>query len=160
MFLAIRRGLCQRVGRLEFLSLLLSCLATGGVVFCVLARFHKRSRELAVEAAVHGVKKDMHARHLAMLDQLAAKETELTKARDLVKLHEAVPSSAAAASALRKEAARGGKPAKAGASAEKPAKREGLELFAMSKPFTDTAFDQLLASTDVVSVEAAPVKGR
>jgi hypothetical protein len=123
------------------------CISTALLVFCVLNRINKRTVELAVHAAVHEAKKDFLAQSSSSASQLtaqvAAKERELTKARELVKLHEAVPSTMPAA----KGAGAKGK--------DKKAPREGLEVFAMSRPFTDTSYDALLASSDVVKVEPA-----
>ncbi|MDQ6684431.1 MAG: hypothetical protein M3Z16_04825, partial [Pseudomonadota bacterium] len=74
-----------------------------------------------------------------------------------VKLHEAVPSAAPTVTAsLPVSGVNPGK-AKTGV---RPAKRQGLDIFATSRVFTDTAYDELVASTDMVKVEAAPIKGR
>ncbi len=120
------------------------CFSTGLAVFCVLNRINKRTVELAVHAAVHEAKKEFLAQNSSsatkMTAQVAAKERELAKARELVKLHEAVPSSLPAAKVKGKD---------------KKAPREGLEVFAMSQPFTDTSYDALLASSDVEKVEPA-----
>jgi len=133
---------------------LFCCISTGLCVFCILNRVNKRTVDLAVHAAVHEVKKQLHERNSTMVSQLAAKERELNKARELVKLHEAVPTpamavkpaapAAAAAAAARGKSDKGDKP-----------KREGLDVFAMSRPFTDTSYDALLAVSDVVKVEPA-----
>ncbi|HEY4956894.1 MAG TPA: hypothetical protein VII31_03695 [Caldimonas sp.] len=123
------------------------CISTALLVFCVLNRINKRTVELAVHAAVHEAKKEFLAQSSSstnqMAAQVAAKERELTKARELVKLHEAVPSTMPAA----KSSSAKGK--------DKKAPREGLEVFAMSRPFTDTSYDALLATSDVVKVEPA-----
>jgi hypothetical protein len=119
-------------------------MTTGLVVFCILNRVNKRTVELAVHAAVHEAKKAFLAQSTSSTTQLAAqvaaKERELAKARELVKLHEAVPSSMPIPKSKDKD---------------KKAPREGLEVFAMSRPFTDTSYDALLATSDVVKVEPA-----
>jgi hypothetical protein len=119
------------------------CISTGLCVFCILNRVNKRTVQLAVHAAVHEVKKEFHERNSAVFTQLAEKERELAKARELVKLHEAVPT-------------RPMPKAAAGAPPAKPVKRppqDPLNVFEMSRPFTDTSYDALLASSDVVKVE-------
>jgi hypothetical protein len=119
------------------------CISTGLAVFCILNRINKRTVELAVHAAVHEAKKEFHANSSGVFAELAAKERELSKARELVKLHEAVPTL--------------GRPRPpAGAPPAKPVKRppqDPLNVFEMSRPFTDTSYDALLASSDVVKVE-------
>ena len=67
------------------------CISTALVVFCILNRINKRTVELAVHAAVHEAKKEFHAGNSGVFAELAAKERELNKARELLKLHEAVP---------------------------------------------------------------------
>ena len=144
------------------------CISTGLCVYCILARVNKQStRALAVHAAVHEVKKEFQARNGTMVSQLATKERELTKARELVKLHEAVPTPAAppasatakagaAATASPPHASAASPAAAAKAKAKAKAKADlpqGLDMFAMSRPFTDTSFDALMAVSDVVRVE-------
>ena len=127
------------------------CVSTALVVFCVLNRINKRTLDLAVHAAVHDVKKELHERHTAMLSQLAAKERELAKAKERLKLHEAVPSLTAPGP---RKALKVGTPVPP----DKPAKKkpkEGYELFEMSRPFTDTAYNEMLRATDVVKIEPA-----
>jgi hypothetical protein len=119
------------------------CISTALAVFCILNRINKRTVELAVHAAVHEAKKEFHASNSGVFAQLAAKERELTKARDLLKLHEAVPTLGPARTLP------GSPPAK-------PVKRlpqDPLNVFEMSRPFTDTSYDALLATSDVVKVE-------
>jgi hypothetical protein len=119
------------------------CISTGLAVFCILNRINKRTLELAVHAAVHEAKKEFNAANSPLFAELAAKERELNKARELVKLHEAVPTVGLA------------RPP-AGAKPAKPVKRppqDPLNVFEMSRPFTDTSYDALLASSDVVKVE-------
>ena len=70
---------------------LFCCFSTGLVVYCVLKRVHRKSIEIAVSLAVRDVEKEYEGRNHAMIAQLNAKEGELTKARNLVKLHESVP---------------------------------------------------------------------
>jgi hypothetical protein len=120
------------------------CISTALCVFCILNRINKRTVEIAVHAAVHEAKKEFHERNSAVFSQLATKERELAKARELVKLHEAVPTMTLP------------KTARAGAAPAKPVKRlpqDPLNVFEMSRPFTDTSYDALLANSDVVKVE-------
>ena len=132
------------------------CFSTGLVVYCILKRVHKKSVEIAVSLAVRVVEKEYEGRNHAMIAQLNAKEGELTKARNLVKLHESVPTMARpAASAPRAApAARptGSPPAKL---PERRLKQDPLNVFEMSRPFTDTSYDALLATSDVVKIEPA-----
>jgi hypothetical protein len=119
------------------------CISTALAVFCILNRVNKRTVELAVHAAVHEAKKEFDAANSPLFAELAAKERELNKARELVKLHEAVPTMARAK-------------ARAGSPPARPVKRlpqDPLNVFEMSRPFTDTSYDALLASSDVVKVE-------
>ncbi len=127
---------------------LFCCISTGLAVYCILNRVHRRNVEIAVRLAVRDAEKEFEQLHMGVLAQLSSKESELLKARGLVKLHEAVPSVARPA------------PAKAVTSkaASVPAKRlkqDPLNVFEMSRPFTDTSYDALLASSDVVKVEPA-----
>ncbi len=125
------------------------CISTGLAVYCILNRVHRRSVEIAVRLAVREAEKEYEQRHIAMLAQLSTKEGELVKARGLVKLHEAVPTMARPASV---------KPVASAAAARLPAKKlkqDPLNVFEMSRPFTDTSYDALLASSDVVKIEPA-----
>jgi len=126
------------------------CISTGLSLYCILNRFNKRTVDLAVHAAVHEVKKELHERNSTMVAQLAAKERELNRMRELVKLHEAVPTPA-----TRQATASSAGSAAPEARSGKKAPREGFELFEMSRPFTDTSYNALLAATDVVKVEPA-----
>jgi hypothetical protein len=136
------------------------CFSTGLVVYCILKRVHRKSIEIAVSLAVREVEKEYEGRNDAMIAQLNAKEGELTKARNLVKLHEAVPTMPRAAPATAakpgatKPVARptGSPPAKL---PERKLKQDPLNVFEMSRPFTDTSYDALLASSDVVKIEPA-----
>jgi len=122
---------------------LFCCFSTGLAVFCILNRLNKRTVELAVQAALGEAKSELRADNSGLLAQLAAKDRELNKARQLVKLHEAVPTRAPARTA-------------AGSPPAKPVKRppqDPLNVFEMSRPFTDTSYDALLATSDVVKVE-------
>ena len=134
---------------------ILCCFSTGLTVFCIVNRVNKRAVEIAVRLAVREVEKEYEARNDAMKAQLARKEDELKKARDkaqgLVKLHAAVPSSPRTAP---QAAAPQGKPVSKEAMKAK-LKSEGLEVFAMTKPFTDTSFGELLRTTNVEKIEAA-----
>lgn len=133
---------------------LFCCFSTGLAVYCILNRVHRRSVEIAVKLAVRGIEKEYEERNATALAQLAAKlgakDSELSKARRLVELHQAVPSLGAPALAAAK--------AKPGAPPAKPVKKlreDALHVFEMSRPFTDTSYDALLASSEVVKVEPA-----
>jgi hypothetical protein len=124
------------------------CISTGLAVYCIFNRVHRRSVAIAVRLAVREAEKEYEHRTAEMLAKLSAKEGELIKARGLVKLHEAVPSMA------RQPTAR--PPARtASAVPAKKLKQDPLNVFEMSRPFTDTSYDALLASSDVVKVEPA-----
>jgi hypothetical protein len=131
------------------------CISTGLVVYCILSRVNKRAVEIAVRLAVREVEKEYEQRNATMAAQLSSKDGELKKARDkaqqLVKMHEVVASNDTFAA---KPPAKGSAAAK---SAKEKLKREGLEVFAMSRPFTDSSYDALLAATDVVKVEPKAV---
>jgi len=138
---------------------LFCCFSTGLVVYCVLKRVHRKSIEIAVSLAVRDVEKEYEGRNHAMIAQLNAKEGELTKARNLVKLHESVPTmSRPATSTARPTTATpvarptGSPPAKL---PERKLKQDPLNVFEMSRPFTDTSYDALLATSDVVKIEPA-----
>lgn len=123
---------------------LFCCFSTGLAVFCILNRVNKRTVELAVQAAVNDAKSELRSDNSGLLAELAAKERELNKARQLVKLHEAVPNLGVARSS------------QPGSPPAKPVKRppqDPLNVFEMSRPFTDTSYDALLATSDVVKVE-------
>jgi hypothetical protein len=129
------------------------CISTGLAVYCILNRVHKRSVEIAMRLASREVEKEYEQRFLTVLAQLSAKEGELVKVRGLVKLHEAVPSLARPMPmpAATKAPPGSGKPA----SVPKKLKQDPLNVFEMSRPFTDTSYDALLASSDVVKIEPA-----
>jgi hypothetical protein len=123
---------------------LFCCFSTGLAVFCIVNRLNKRTVELAVEAAVNEAKNELRGDNSGLLAELAAKERELNKARQLVKLHESVPTLGVPRSS------------RPGSPPAKPVKRlpqDPLNVFEMSRPFTDTSYDALLASSDVVKVE-------
>jgi len=122
---------------------ILCCVSTGLTIYCILKRVNQQTVKLAVHAAVHEARREFHEREGVMIAQLAAKERELAKARGLVKLHETVPTMAA--------------PAARAARAATKTKRDGLEMFEMSRPFTDTSYDALMAGADVVKVEPAAI---
>ena len=67
------------------------CFSTGLVVYCILKRVHQQEHRDRRQPGVREVEKEYEGRNDAMIAQLNAKEGELTKARSLVKLHEAVP---------------------------------------------------------------------
>jgi len=128
------------------------CISTGLCVYCILNRVHRRAIEIAVRLAVRDADKEFEVERASLLarleSQVAAKEGELKKARKLVQLHEAVPSSVSPVKAKTP----------AGAPAKPPAKRpreDALHVFEMSRPFTDTSYDALLASSNVVKIEPA-----
>ena len=140
---------------------LFCCFSTGLVVYCILNRVHRKAIEIAVSLAVRDVEKDYEGRNDAMIAQLNAKEGELTKARNLVKLHETVPTmsrqmpaQSTARPGTAKPVARptGSPPAKP---PERRLKQDPLNVFEMSRPFTDTSYDALLATSDVVKIEPA-----
>lgn len=129
------------------------CFSTGLAVYCILKRVHQRSLELAVRMAVREAEKEFEVRSGEMITQLAAKEGELAKARNLVKLHETVPTMARPAPVAARSVAakpRGEAPMRV---PERKLKQDPLNVFEMSRPFTDTSYDALLASSDVVKVE-------
>lgn len=136
------------------------CFSTGLVVYCILKRVHRKSMQIAVSLAVREVEKEYEGRNGAMIAQLNAKEGELVKARSLVALHEAVPTMSRPPAALAgkpgaaKPVARptGSPPAKL---PEQKLKQDPLNVFEMSRPFTDTSYDALLATSDVVKIEPA-----
>ena len=70
---------------------LFCCFSTGLVVYCILNRVHRKAIEIAVSLAVRDIEKEYESRNDELMAQLNAKDGELTKARNLVKLHEAVP---------------------------------------------------------------------
>ena len=124
-------------------------VSTGLALYCFLARVHRRNIEVAVRLAVRDAEKEFESRAADLLAKLSAKDTELLKVRNLVKLHESVPTlspSRPAAPAMKAPAARG---------ADKKLKQDPLNVFEMSTPFTDTSYDQLLANSDVVKIEPA-----
>jgi hypothetical protein len=139
---------------------LFCCFSTGLVVYCVLKRVHRKAIEIAVGLAVREVEREYEGRNDAMMAQLNAKEGELTKARNLVKLHEAVPTMARLAPTLAAKPGSakpgprptGSPPARL---PERKLKQDPLNVFEMSRPFTDTSYDALLATSDVVKIEPA-----
>jgi hypothetical protein len=136
------------------------CFSTGLVVYCILNRVHRKAIEIAVSLAVRDIEKEYESRNDELMAQLNAKDGELTKARNLVKLHETVPTmsrvtpGSAARPGATKPAVRptGSPPAKV---PERRLKQDPLNVFEMSRPFTDTSYDALLASSDVVKIEPA-----
>ncbi|MDQ6639651.1 MAG: hypothetical protein M3Z15_08305 [Pseudomonadota bacterium] len=130
---------------------ILCCFSTGLAVYCILKRVHRRSVDIAVRLAVREVEKEYQNRNDAMIAQLSAKEGELAKARNLVKLHETVPALARPAPVVPAKKTGVGPPA----IPPKKLKQDPLNVFEMSRPFTDTSYDALLASSDVVKVEPA-----
>ena len=134
---------------------ILCSFSAGLTVFCILNRVHKRALELAVKLAVREIEKEYESRAGVMKAQLARKEEELKKAQDktqqLMKLHASVPSPRVAPPAAAKPVS-----TKEAAQARKEKlKSEGLEVFAMTRPFTDTSFGELLRTTNVEKIEAS-----
>ena len=135
------------------------CFSTGLVVYCILKRVHRKSVEIAVGLAVREVEKEYESRN-AMIAQLSAKEDELVKARNLVKQHEAVPTMTRAVPAQAAKPGRaspvtrptGAPPAKL---PERKLEQDPLDVFDMSRPFTESSYDALLATSDVVKIEPA-----
>jgi hypothetical protein len=136
---------------------ILCCFSTGLTVFCILNRVNKRSVEVAVKLAVREIEKEYEGLNGAMKAQLARKEEELKKVQDkvqqLVKLHSAVPSLSRAAPPAA--AAKPPSPKETAQSRKEKLKSEGLEVFAMTRPFTDTSFGELLRTTNVEKIEAS-----
>jgi hypothetical protein len=122
------------------------CVSTALSLYCILNRFNKRTVELAVHASSYQAKKEMYERYTALAKQLAAKELELNRMREKLKLHEAVPARLVPVVPA---------PAAAAGARTGKKKREGLELFEMTAPFTETAYNSLLRATEVVKVEPA-----
>ena len=134
------------------------CFSTGLTVYCILRRVHRNAIELAVRMAVREVEKEYENQNVAeaakLTAKLTAKESELAQARKLVKLHETVPVTPARSAS----SAPAQKPATGAAKVpERKLKQDPLNVFEMSRPFTDTSYDALLATSDVVRVE--PAKG-
>jgi hypothetical protein len=128
-----------------------SSISAALCVYCILSRVNKRAIELAVRLAVREVEKEHEIEtaklHAQLEARLGAKEGELKKARQIAQLHELVPSGATPAKAKT-----------AAASPAKPVKRpreDALHVFEMSRPFTDTSYDALLATSNVVKIEPA-----
>ena len=119
------------------------CFSTGLVVYCILKRVHREKHRDRRQPRVREVEKEYEGRNDAMIAQLNAEEGELIKARNLVKLHEAVPTMPRAAPATAaklgatKPVARptGSPPAKL---PERKLKQDPLNVFEMSRPFTFT----------------------
>lgn len=127
---------------------LFCCISTGLAVYCILNRVHRRSAEIAVRLAVREAEKEYEQRLMEVLAKLSSKESELLKARGLVKLHEAVPSVIRPAPAKAVTSNAASLPAK-------KLKQDPLNVFEMSRPFTDTSYDALLATSDVEKIEPA-----
>jgi hypothetical protein len=139
----------------DMLFTILCSFSAGLTVFCILNRVHKRALELAVKLAVREVEKEYEGRAGVMKAQLARKEEELKKVQDkaqqLVKLHASVPSSPRVA----QPAAKPPTPKETAQARKDKLKSEGLEVFAMTRPFTDTSFGELLRTTHVEKIEAS-----
>jgi hypothetical protein len=139
----------------DMLFTILCSFSAGLTVFCILNRVHKRALELAVKLAVREIEKEYESRAGVMKAQLARKEEELKKAQDktqqLMKLHASVPSSPRVA----QPAAKPPTPKETAQARKEKLKSEGLEVFAMTRPFTDTSFGELLRTTNVEKIEAS-----
>src|SRR3954453_19424145 len=128
------------------------CISTGLAVYCILKRVHRNATEIAVRLAVREVEKEYENQNLAeaakLNARLTAKEGELAQARTLVRLHETVPlpvpRSPSPASSPKKP------PTRAAKVPDRKLKQDPLNVFEMSRPFTDPSYDALLASSDVV----------
>ncbi len=129
-----------------------SSISAALCVYCILSRVNKRAIELAVRLAVREVEKEHEIEtaklHAQLEARLGAKEGELKKARQIAQLHELVPSSTSPVKAKTPPAAPPAKPVK------RP-REDALHVFEMSRPFTDTSYDALLASSNVVKIEPA-----
>ncbi len=130
------------------------CISTGLAVYCIINRVNRRSVDIAVRLAVREVEKELQGRNATMVAQLSAKEGELKRLRELVKVHEAVPTQPKPATPARPATAKTAATPAARSTGDKP-QREAADVFAMSRPFTDTSYDALLAVSDVVKVEPA-----
>ena len=137
------------------------CFSTGLVVYCILKRVHRKAIEIAVSLAVRDVEKEYESRNDAMIAQLNAKGRRADQG--------AQPRQAARGGADDiPHDARAGKPGRGRPSAvarptgsppaklpERKLKQDPLNVFEMSRPFTDTSYDALLATSDVVKIEPA-----
>jgi len=126
------------------------CISTGLTLYCILNRFNKRTVEIASNLAAYHVKKEMYERYQALAQQLAAKEREVSRIRERLKLHETA--SARKAMPPGSTITPGSAPMHL-APPEKKKPREGFERFEMTAPFTETAYNALLRATEVVKVE-------
>src|SRR3954453_2257598 len=116
------------------------CISTGLAVYCILKRVHRNATEIAVRLAVREVEKEYENQNLAeaakLNAKLTAKEGELAQARTLVRLHEAVPVPVPRSAASKSSSQ---KPARGAAKVpERKLKQDPLNVFEMSRPFTDT----------------------
>ena len=126
------------------------CISTALTTYCILSRFNKRTVDLVANQAAYHVKKEMYERYQALAKQLAAKEREVSRIRERLKLHEAT--------SARKAMPPGstitpGSAAPHLAPPEKKKPREGFERFEMTAPFTETAYNALLRATEIEKVE-------
>ncbi len=127
------------------------CISTALTLYCILNRFNKRTVELAANQAAYHVKKEMYERYQALAQQLAAKEREVSRLREQLKLHEAVSARKAMPGTLTPGMITPGTIDLSPPEKKKP--REGFERFEMTAPFTETAYNALLRATEVVKVE-------
>ena len=121
-----------------------------------------RAIEIAVSLAVRDVEKEYEGRNDAMIAQLNAKEGELDQGaqpRQAARGRADDVARDARACRQTRDGKAGGRPAR---SARRPAKvperrlkQDPLNVFEMSRPFTDTSYDALLATSDVVKIEPA-----
>ena len=127
------------------------CISTALTLYCILNRFNKRTVELAANAASYHVKKEMYERYKALAVQLAAKERELSRIRERLKLHVAMSARRVVPGTITTGAITPGAIDTAPPKKKKP--REGFERFEMTAPFTETAYNALLRATEIEKVE-------
>ena len=129
------------------------CISTGLCVYCILNRVNKRDgrdrgspRGARDGEGIRGTQRH-HGRPVEHQGRRAEEGARQgTAAREAARGR----SLAAAGGPAAKSPAKAAATAK---SAKEKLKSEGLEVFAMSRPFTDTQYDALLAATEVVKVE-------
>ena len=124
---------------------LLCSITTALCLYCVLRRVGQRSVEMAVRLAVRDAEKVSEGERLSFVAQLGTKDAEIKKLRERLALHEAVPTPRSLAHPVLRR----------GAPPVKRPPEDALHLFEMSRPFTNTSYDALLASSNVVTVEPA-----
>ena len=134
------------------------CFSTGLAVYCILKRVHRAASRSRSASRCARSRRNTKRATTRMIAQLNAKEGELVKARGLVELHEAVPTMARPAPRGGQAGTPGRRPGRRRAARQVPErklKQDPLNVFEMSRPFTDTSYDALLATSDVVKIEPA-----